>query len=87
MLIRTLPDPVPPARHEIPPSYIGRLATLHGLDINGLWLQVTQPAYPGAGRRVVVPERLAALTGRTVHALAGAMPELRDPAPNWKSAR
>ncbi|MGN9788503.1 hypothetical protein ACTMTF_44355 [Nonomuraea sp. ZG12] len=59
MLLRTLPDPVPPARHEIPPSYISRLATLHGLDINGLWLQVTQPAYPGAGRRIVVPERLA----------------------------
>ncbi|MFC5031833.1 hypothetical protein C8250_002695 [Streptomyces sp. So13.3] len=87
MLIRTLPDPVPPARHEIPPSYISRLATLHGLDVNGLWLQITQPVYPGAGRRVVVPGRLAALTGRSVHALAGAMPELRDPAPNWEMFR
>ncbi|MFJ6784762.1 hypothetical protein [Streptomyces yangpuensis] len=87
MLIRTLPGPVPPARHEILPSYITRLATLHGLDINGLWLQVTRPAYPGAGRRVVVPERLAALTGRSVHALAGAMPELRDPAPDWEMFR
>lgn len=87
MLLRTLPDPVPPARHEIPTSYISRLATLHGLDINGLWSQLTQPAYPGAGRRVVVPERLAALTGRPVHALAGAMPELRDPPPNWEMFR
>ncbi|WP_258527971.1 TnsA-like heteromeric transposase endonuclease subunit [Streptomyces sp. NBRC 110611] len=87
MLPRTLPDPVPPARHEIPPSYISRLATLLGLDIDGLWFQVTQPAYPGAGRRVVVPERLAALTGRSVHALAGAMPELRDPPPDWEMFR
>ncbi|MEV0847868.1 hypothetical protein AB0J21_18690 [Streptomyces sp. NPDC049954] len=50
-------------------------------------VQVTQPACPGAGRRVVVPERLAALTGRSVHALAGAMPELRDPPPNWEMFR
>ncbi|MGW6604283.1 hypothetical protein [Streptomyces sp. NPDC055036] len=50
-------------------------------------MQVTQPAYPGAGRRGVVPERLAALTGRSVHALAGAMPELRDPPPNWEMFR
>ncbi|WP_282704105.1 hypothetical protein [Streptomyces sp. CC219B] len=34
-------------------------------------------------RRVVVPERLASLTGRNVHALAGALPELRDPQPDW----
>ncbi|MFI1798968.1 hypothetical protein ACH427_16705 [Streptomyces sp. NPDC020379] len=87
MLPRTLPDPVPPARHEVPPSYISRLATLHGLDSHHLWWQVTQPAYPGASRRVVVPERLAALTGRSVHALAGAMPELRDPPPNWEMFR
>lgn len=86
-MLRTLPDPVSPARHEVPPSYVSRLATLHGLDVNGLWLQVTQPAYPGAGRRVVVPERLAALTGRSVHALAGAMPELRDRPPNWEMFR
>ncbi|MFF0430590.1 hypothetical protein ACFYUJ_40310 [Streptomyces sp. NPDC004520] len=87
MLIRRLPDPVPPARHEIPASYISRLATLHGLDINDLWTQVTEREKSGGMRRVVVPERLAALTGRTAHALAGAMPELRSPAPDWAMFR
>ncbi|WP_326657200.1 hypothetical protein [Streptomyces sp. NBC_00385] len=57
------------------------------MDIDGLWSQITRPAHPGASRRVVVPERLAALTGRSVHALAGAMPELRDPPPNWEMFR
>ncbi|MGW4048796.1 hypothetical protein [Streptomyces sp. NPDC004721] len=87
MPIRRLPDPVPPARHEIPASYIGRLATLHGLDINDLWTQVTERERSGSMRRVVVPERLSALTGRTVHALAGALPELRTPRPDWTMFR
>ncbi|RXS81488.1 hypothetical protein EST92_16075 [Streptomyces sp. TM32] len=87
MLVRTLPDPVPPARHEIAASYISRLATLHGLDISGLWLQLTEREKSGGMRRVVVPERLAALTGRSVHALAGALPELRDPQPDWTMFR
>ncbi|MFE6269247.1 hypothetical protein ACFVQ9_10735 [Streptomyces goshikiensis] len=87
MLVRRLPDPVPPAQHEVAASYIGRLATLHGLDINDLWVQVTRREQSGGMRRVVVPERLAALTGRTIHALAGALPELRDPEPNWAMFR
>ncbi len=87
MLVRVLPDPVPPARHEITASYISRLAALHGLDINDLWTQVTQREKSGGMRRVVVPERLAALTGRSVHALAGALPELRDPQPEWAMFR
>ena len=33
MLVRRLPDPVPPAQHEVAASYISRLAALHGLDI------------------------------------------------------
>lgn len=33
-----------------------------------------------AARRVPIPERLAVLTGRGVHAFAGALPELREPA-------
>ncbi|MBA2324539.1 hypothetical protein [Streptomyces sp. A5-4] len=87
MLVRTLPDPVPPARHEIAASYISRLATLHGLDINHLWTTVTTREPSGGLRRVVVPERLAALTGRSVHQLAGALPELRDPQPDWAMFR
>lgn len=87
MLLRRLPDPVPPARHEIPVSYIRRLANLHGLDVSDLWVQVTEREKSGGMRRAVVPERLAALTGRSVHALAGAMPELRDPQPDWRMFR
>ncbi|MCZ4514003.1 TniQ family protein [Streptomyces sp. ActVer] len=87
MLLRRLPDPVPPARHEIAASYISRLATLHGLDISHLWVQVTQREKSGGMRRIVIPERLAALTGRSVHELAGAMPELRAPQPDWAMFR
>ncbi|MFJ4906035.1 TniQ family protein [Streptomyces sp. NPDC093249] len=87
MLMRRLPDPVPPAQHEIAASYIARLARLHGLDINALWRCVTEREASGGIRRVVVPERLAAITGRTVHALAHALPELRTPQPNWAMFR
>ncbi|GAA1892141.1 hypothetical protein [Streptantibioticus ferralitis] len=87
MRMRRLPDPAPPARHEIPASYISRLATLHGLDINDLWVQVTEREESGGLRRVVIPERLAALTGRSLHDLAGALPELRDPPPDWAMFR
>jgi len=87
MLPSRLPDPIPPARHEITASYISRLATLHGLDISTLWTQTTTREPSGGMRRIIVPERLAALTGRTVHALAGALPELRDPPPDWAMFR
>jgi len=87
MILRTLPDPVPPARQETSQSYISRLATIHGMDSHRLWIQVTRPEHTGAARRIAVPERLAALTGRSIHALAGAMPELREPAPNWEMFR
>ncbi|WP_121830388.1 TniQ family protein [Streptomyces sp. S1] len=86
-LLRRLPDPVPPARHEITASYISRLARLHGLDINALWRCVTEREVSGGMRRVVVPERLAAITGRTVNVLAGALPELRTPQPDWAMFR
>ncbi|MET9847382.1 hypothetical protein [Streptomyces ossamyceticus] len=87
MLLPRLPDPVPPAQHEIAASYIGRLARLHGLDINTLWRCVTEREASGGMRRVVVPERLAAITGRTVHSLTGALPELRTPQPDWAMFR
>ncbi|MDT0468171.1 MULTISPECIES: TniQ family protein [Streptomyces] len=87
MLLPRLPDPVPPAQHEIAASYIGRLARLHGLSVNALWRYVTEREASGGMRRVVIPERLAAVTGRTVHALAGALPELRTPQPDWAMFR
>jgi hypothetical protein len=87
MLLSRLPDPVPPARHELAASYISRLATIHGLDINDLWVQVTRREDSGGLRRVVIPERLVALTGRSIHDFAGALPELRDPEPDWAMFR
>lgn len=74
---RRLPDPVPPAQNELAASYIARLATLHGIDVNTLWTNATVRESSGGVRRQVVPEYLAALTGRTTHELAGALPELR----------
>ena len=87
MILRTLPDPIPPARHEVLASYIGRLAARHGLDGHGLWVQISRLERPGSTRRLVIPARLTALTGRSVHALAGALPELRDPSPDWAMFR
>lgn len=87
MLLPRLPDPVPPAQHELAASYISRLATIHGLDINDLWIQVTRREDSGGLRRIVIPERLASLTGRSIHQLAGALPDLRDPEPDWAMFR
>ena len=80
MLPPRLPIPLPPARHELVTSYVARLAALHGLDFDQLWMQISLPAHP-AGR--VLPDALAALTGRTRAQLAGALLELREPAPDW----
>ncbi|MGA5135219.1 TniQ family protein [Streptomyces olivoreticuli] len=82
-----LPAPVPPTQHEITTSYIRRLATLHGLDVNALWRQVTSRQAPRSTRRVVNPEQLAALTGRSPSELAGALPEIRQPQPQWAMFR
>lgn len=46
MLLRTLPDAVPSARHEIAESYVSRLATLHGLGTHALWIAVTRSEPP-----------------------------------------
>ena len=81
MLPARLPIPFPPARHELVTSYVARLAALHGLGFDQLWAQISTPEQPGGRRRRVMPEALAALTGRPRAQLAGALPELRDPAP------
>ncbi len=83
MLPARLPIPLPPARHELATSYVSRLATVHGLGFAELWAQLSAPEHPATTRRRVLPETLAALTGRPRAQLAGALPELRDPAPNW----
>jgi TniQ len=81
-----LPVAVPPARHETLASYLGRLASLHGLDPGELWHQVSSPR-PGTRRRDADPGQLAAITGRPAEHLARALPELHRPGPDWQAWR
>ncbi|MFF3642052.1 hypothetical protein [Streptomyces sp. NPDC002564] len=87
MVIRRLPDPVPPVRHEITGSYVARLARIHGMDFGTLWDQISQPIKPQSSVRRLIPAQLVMLTGRSLHQLAGALPELRTPAPDWHAFR
>jgi len=82
-----LPIPLPPARHELVTSYISRLANQHGIGFTELWTQISTPHRPGTRRRRVLVEQLTALTGRSHRELAGALLELRDPAPDWRMFR
>jgi hypothetical protein len=82
-----LPIAVPPARHEIVTSYVARLASLHGMPFGELWEQLSVPRQPGAKRRLVIADRLAEIAGRSRRQLAGALVELRDPAPDWRLFR
>jgi hypothetical protein len=51
-----------------------------------LWEPVSNPQ-PGTKRRIVQVDRLAAVTGRPSEQLARALPELRDPPPDWTAWR
>jgi hypothetical protein len=85
-LLTRLPIPVGPARHETVVSYLTRLAGVHALPVGELWDQLAGPMpgdRPRSRRRVVVPDRLAVVTGRPVEHLAQAMPELRGPSADW----
>jgi TniQ len=86
MRLPRLPVPLPPARQETIASYLARLASVHGLPLRELWEPVSTPR-PGTARRTVLAERLAAITGRATDHLARALPELRDPAPDWTAWR
>ncbi|SLJ80639.1 TniQ family protein [Mycobacteroides abscessus] len=90
-MLARLPIPAGPARHETVQSYLTRLAMLHGLPARELWEHVsTTSATDLSGRtrgRVVHAERLAVVTGRPVEHLGLALPELRDPAPDWSTWR
>lgn len=81
-----LPIAVAPARHETLASYLDRLAALHGLHPREIWESVGSPS-PGTRRRTVHLDLLAAITGRPAAHLARALPELRDPAPDWAAWR
>jgi hypothetical protein len=86
MRLPRLPMPVAPARHETLASYLTRLSHLHGLPPRELWEPISTPM-PGTRRRQVLADRLAAITGRRAEHLGQALPELRDPAPDWAAWR
>lgn len=86
MRLPRLPIPVSPARNETLGSYLARLAGLHGLAPRELWEPISTPR-PGTARRDVIADRLAAITGRPREHLARALPELRDPPPDWAAWR
>lgn len=81
-MLAALPIPAGPVHHETLASYLTRLAVLHTMPVRELWDQLSIPR-PGSTRRVVVADRLAIATSRPVDHLARALPELRDPAPDW----
>lgn len=85
-MLAPLPIPAGPARHETLASYVSRLAALHGLPARQLWDQLSTPR-PGGRRRLVLADRLAAVTNRPVEHLRWALPELRNPAPDWAAFR
>jgi hypothetical protein len=87
MRLRRLPIQVRPAHHETIASYIARLANVHAVAYGELWQALSVPARPGGVRRQLVLQRLADLTGRPPDALQRALPEARDPAPDWWSLR
>lgn len=81
-----MPVPAGPAQHETLASYLSRLAALHALPVRELWDQLSVPR-TGCRQRVVLVDRLAVVVNRPVEYLARALPELRDPAPNWALLR
>jgi hypothetical protein len=81
-----LPIAVGPARQETVASYLARLAVLHGLHPREIWEQISTRR-SGTTRREVAADRLAAMTGRQVEHLCLALPELREPAPDWATWR
>lgn len=85
-LPRRLPIAVGPAHLETVASYLARLARLHDLEGDEVWRLASVPD-PTPVRRRIDAGLLAALTGRPATHLAGALPELRDPAPHWSAFR
>lgn len=85
-MLARLPVPAAPARYETVASYLSRLSVLHGMPARELWEPIGTPR-PGTNRRDVIADRLAALVGRARDHLAGALPELRNPEPDWTAFR
>lgn len=81
-MLAPLPIPAGPAQNETLASYLARLAGMHTMPVRELWDQLSIPR-PGGRRRVVLADRLAVVADRPVGHLGWALPELRDPAPDW----
>jgi len=85
---RRLPIPLAPAQHETLASWLHRLATVHGLSSADLRQHLrVGPRVTDAGEVHALAGRLAAVTGHPAGGLALALPELRVPAPDWRSLR
>jgi hypothetical protein len=85
-MLARLPVPVAPARYETVASYLTRVSATQGMPARELWEPISV-VRTGTNRRDVLVERLAALVGRPRAHLARALPELRDPAPDWAAWR
>ncbi|GAA1623482.1 hypothetical protein GCM10009733_020140 [Nonomuraea maheshkhaliensis] len=85
--MRRLPIAVRPAHQETLSSYVARLADVHGMPYKELWRCLSKRIRPTLPRRLLVAERLTALTGYPLPALQRALPELRDPPPDWSQLR
>ncbi len=84
---RRLPAPVPPAQDETVASWLHRLASVHGLCAADLRADLgIGRAAPEDGMPAMLP-RLAAVTGYPPGNLARALPELRQPGPDWLGLR
>lgn len=81
-MLAALPIPAGPAHHETLASYLNRLAAVHTMPVRELWDQLSIPR-PGGTGRIVLIERLATVVDRPIEQLGWALPELRDPAPDW----
>ena len=85
---RRLPIPLAPATHETLASWLHRLTTVHGLPSSDLRQHLrTGPRLGDVDDPHGLARRLAAVTGHPPEGLAWAVPELRVPAPDWRSLR
>lgn len=78
--------PLPPAHGEVLTSYVGRLVAVHGLPEAVLWNHLCVADRRGQRRRITL-DRLTVATGHPSGNLVRALPELRDPPPEWPALR
>ncbi|GAA1309444.1 hypothetical protein GCM10009634_74440 [Saccharothrix xinjiangensis] len=86
-MVSRLPIAVPPAGDEIAVSFLTRLATLHDMDFDVLWAQVSKPRAKGNSTRRLDGDLLATVANQPRDRLNRAVVELRDPQPDWLALR